>query len=183
LEVIVVDDGSSDATSAIVEEFMRKDPRVQLVRQNNAGVGAARNAGIRRAHGKYIAPLDADDLWCPNKLEKQVARIEQCGSETGMVYCWSTLVDKNGDFLLFSDPHPYEGRLRQALLLRNVVGNASAPLIRATAFEKLGFYLTRAEQGGGEGAKIGISASGLPSLLASASFQSIWWHIGKPIPE
>jgi glycosyltransferase involved in cell wall biosynthesis len=55
MEVIVVDDGSSDATSAIVEEFMTKDSRVELVRQNNAGVGAARNAGVQRAYGKYIA--------------------------------------------------------------------------------------------------------------------------------
>ena len=94
IEVIVVDDGSSDATSAIVEEFVARDPRFQLVRQSNAGVGAARNTAIRKARGKYIAPLDADDFWFPEKLEKQVACIEQCGDETGLVYCWSTLIDR-----------------------------------------------------------------------------------------
>ena len=99
IEVIVVDDGSSDATSAIVEEFVKRDARVQLVRQSNAGVGAARNTAIRMARGKYIAPLDADDFWFPEKLEKQVACMEQCGDETGLVYCWSTLVDKDGEFV------------------------------------------------------------------------------------
>ena len=92
--MIVVDDGSSDATGAIVEEFVARDARFQLVRQSNAGVGAARNTAIRKARGKYIAPLDADDLWFPEKLEKQVACIEQCGDETGLVYCWSTSIDR-----------------------------------------------------------------------------------------
>jgi glycosyltransferase involved in cell wall biosynthesis len=65
LEVLVIDDGSEDETSAIVERLARQDPRVGLVHQENAGVGAARNKGIRLAHGAYIAPLDADDVWSP----------------------------------------------------------------------------------------------------------------------
>ena len=54
---------------------------------------------IRKARGKYIAPLDADDLWFPEKLEKQVACMEQCGNETGLVYCWSTSIDEHGEFV------------------------------------------------------------------------------------
>src|SRR5215471_17058932 len=99
IEVIIVDDGSKDATCAIIEEFVNKDPKFQLVRQTNAGVGAARNTGIRRARGKYIATLDADDLWFPEKLEKQVACMEQRGSEAGFVYCWARTIDEHGDFL------------------------------------------------------------------------------------
>lgn len=151
IEVIVVDDGSSDATSRIVEEFVEKDSRVGLIRQSNAGVGAARNAGIRKARGKYIAPLDADDVWFPQKLEKQVARMEQCGSETGLVYCWSKCIDERGDFVGYSYPQTAEGRLRHAVVLRNISDNASVPLFRATALEKVGVYLTRAEQGGVQG--------------------------------
>jgi glycosyltransferase involved in cell wall biosynthesis len=151
IEVIVVDDCSSDATSAIVEEFVARDARFQLVRQSNAGVGAARNAAIRKARGKYVAPLDADDFWVPEKLEKQVCRIERCGNETGMVYCWSTWIDKDGEPVGLSHPYTLEGRVRHALVLKNFLGNASVPLFRAAALEKVGLYLTRAEQGGAQG--------------------------------
>ena len=150
-EVFVIDDGSSDSTSAIVEEFVNKDPRFHLIRQENGGVGDARNAGIRKARGQYIAPLDADDIWFPEKLEKQVARMKQCGSETGLVYCWSTFIDGRGDFV---DPGYHlavEGRLRHAFVVRNIVENASIPLFRTNVFEKVGFYLTRGEQGGAQG--------------------------------
>jgi glycosyltransferase involved in cell wall biosynthesis len=151
IEVIVVDDGSTDATCAVVEEFVKSDARFQLARQPNAGVGAARNTGIRKARGKYIAPLDADDLWFPEKLAKQVACMEQYGNETGLVYCWPTLIDERGDFVSTGYPQTVEGRLRHALVLRNVVDNASVPLYRAAALEKVGLYLTRAEQGGAQG--------------------------------
>jgi glycosyltransferase involved in cell wall biosynthesis len=150
IEVIVVDDGSSDTTSAVVKEFAARDARIELVQQSNAGAGAARNTAIRKARGKYIAPLDADDFWFPEKLEKQVARLEQCGSETGLVYCWSMLIDQRGE--LFGDcSQTVEGRLRRAVILRNIVGNGSVPLFRATTIEKVGLYLTRAEQGGAQG--------------------------------
>ncbi|MBV8174391.1 MAG: glycosyltransferase family 2 protein [Verrucomicrobia bacterium] len=151
IEAIVVDDGSSDATSTIIEEFVKRDSRVQLVWQSNAGVGAARNTAIGKARGKYIASLDADDFWFPEKLEKQVACMEQYGIETGLVYCWSTLIDEHGDFLSNGLPQTVEGRLRHALILRNVVGCASVPLFRASALEQVGLYLTRAEQAGAQG--------------------------------
>jgi glycosyltransferase involved in cell wall biosynthesis len=151
IEVIVVDDGSSDATATIVEEFLARDARFQLVRQSNAGVGAARNAAIRKARGKYVAPLDADDLWFPEKLEKQVACMEQCGNETGLVYCSSILIDKQGKLVHVGHPSTLEGRLRHAMVLKNLLGNASVPLFRAATLEKVGLYLTRAEQEGGQG--------------------------------
>jgi glycosyltransferase involved in cell wall biosynthesis len=151
IEAIVVDDGSSDATCSIVEEFVTRDLRFQLVRQSNAGVGAARNTAIRRARGKYIAPLDADDMWFPEKLERQVACMERYGNETGLVYCWSALIDKRGELKGKSYAYTVEGRLRHALVLRNFVENASVPLFRTTALEKVGLYLTRAEQGGVQG--------------------------------
>jgi glycosyltransferase involved in cell wall biosynthesis len=151
IEVLVVDDGSADSTSAIVEQFVRRDPRFHLVRQANGGVGAARNAAIRAARGKYIAPLDADDLWFPEKLEKQVACMEQAGDDMGLVYCWSTLTDKDGKLVDDGSTGTFEGRLRHVLVLLNVLGNASVPLFRAAALEKVGLYLTREEQGGAQG--------------------------------
>jgi glycosyltransferase involved in cell wall biosynthesis len=151
LELIVVDDGSTDATGAIVEEFAKKDARVRLVRQCNAGVGAARNTGIRMARGEYVAPLDADDVWFPKKLEKQVACMEQYGDETSLVYCWSILVDKAGQFKGFQYPNRKEGRTHHSMVQGSIVDNASVPLFRTIALAKVGVYLTRAEQGGAQG--------------------------------
>jgi glycosyltransferase involved in cell wall biosynthesis len=68
-EIIVVDDGSEDGSDRIVEAI--KDPRIRLIRQENAGPGSARNRGIELAQGQFIAFLDADDLWLPGKLHDQ----------------------------------------------------------------------------------------------------------------
>ena len=151
MEVIVVDDGSSDSTTAIVEEFTANDARFYLIRQPNAGVGAARNAGIAKARGKYIAPLDADDLWMPEKLERQVACMEEFGDQTGLVYCWSTLINEKNQLIDRSPPCRMAGRLRHAIVLVNLLGNASVPLFRASALKTVGLYLTRTEQGGVQG--------------------------------
>jgi Glycosyltransferases, probably involved in cell wall biogenesis len=73
-DYIVVDDGSSDETAEIVSRYA---PRVTMIRQENAGAGAARNRGIELAGGDYVAIVDADDVWAPDKLERQVAALDQ----------------------------------------------------------------------------------------------------------
>lgn len=93
-ELIVVNDGSSDATSAIVRSLAEKDSRIKLYEQENGGVSAARNHGITMATGKYIAFLDGDDLWDKTFLRKVVAKKE--GTQAEMVFSWYQKMDKKG---------------------------------------------------------------------------------------
>lgn len=71
-ELLIIDDGSRDSTPEILKRYAAKDSRIIPIRQENAGSAAARNTGIRQAKGRYIVLLDADDLWEPDFLEKQL---------------------------------------------------------------------------------------------------------------
>jgi glycosyltransferase involved in cell wall biosynthesis len=140
LEVVVVDDGSSDRTRAIVEARAAADPRVRLVTQANRGVAAARNRGIAEARGELIAPLDADDLWDPAKIERQVRRMIEAGDDTGLVYCWWVWIDDAGAILDRSPHWRIEGHSADALLQVNYTGSASVPLFRRRCLEEAGGY-------------------------------------------
>jgi glycosyltransferase involved in cell wall biosynthesis len=72
IQIIVVDDGSSDQTGELIERRYSSDPRVVYLHQENRGVSAARNAGLRAARGNYVAFLDSDDVWKPWKIELQL---------------------------------------------------------------------------------------------------------------
>jgi glycosyltransferase involved in cell wall biosynthesis len=72
LELLVVDDGSTDGTARVAEQHTRSDPRVRLLRQENRGLSAARNVALRHSRGEYIAILDSDDAWTPSFLAAQV---------------------------------------------------------------------------------------------------------------
>jgi glycosyltransferase involved in cell wall biosynthesis len=150
-EIIVVDDGSTDDTKSVAEEYARQDPRIKVIQQPNQGVGAARNAGINIARGKYVAPLDADDIWFPTKLEKQVALLEEKGADWGMAYCWSKTIGQDGEVLSYSTPCTYSGNIFHPLFHLNFIGNGSVPLFRTDIVRKLGGYLTRHQQGGAQG--------------------------------
>lgn len=139
-ELLIMDDASTDDTPAVLEEFLR-DPRVQWIpSQVNRGVAATRNDGIARSNGQWIAFLDSDDTWAPDKLEKQLHRIE----ETGAALCYTSyaLVDLDGnkvrgDYLV---PEQVDYPL---LLRENVIGCSTvllrAELAKAHPFEP-GFY-------------------------------------------
>lgn len=72
-EMIIVDDVSPDSSNDIIEEYCKKDSRIKLIRlEKNSGPAVARNRAIEKAEGRYIAFLDSDDLWKPNKLETQI---------------------------------------------------------------------------------------------------------------
>ncbi|WP_072016251.1 glycosyltransferase family 2 protein [Leptolyngbya sp. KIOST-1] len=140
LEVLVVDDGSTDATAAIVREFMTTDGRVRLLQKPNSGVADARNLGIRHSRGEFIAPLDADDLWQPENLEKQVGYLVQAALTVAMTYAWSFNIDEDDHLTGGFHVAWWQGDVYLPLTLRNFIANASAVVIRRRCLETVGFY-------------------------------------------
>ena len=98
IEIAIVDDGSTDNSHEIALRYADRDDRIQVLHQANAGVGAARNRGIRATEGELVAFLDADDIWVPTKLSEQVA-VYQADPEVGLIHCGCRFVDANGDAL------------------------------------------------------------------------------------
>jgi glycosyltransferase involved in cell wall biosynthesis len=94
-ELLVVDDGSSDETPAIAGGYAARDARIHLIRQPNQGVTAARNSALRRARGRYVAFLDSDDLWLPEKLARQVASFE-AHPDAAFIYTGYVLMNEDG---------------------------------------------------------------------------------------
>ena len=76
IEVLIIDDGSSDGTRELIAERYGKEPRVRYIYQTNGGVCSARNHGLRLARGQFIALLDSDDVWLPWKVEAQLRCLE-----------------------------------------------------------------------------------------------------------
>ena len=138
-EAIIVDDGSKDATARIAAEFAESDARFELVRQENAGVAAARNTALALAKGRWVAPLDADDLWHPEKLQRQLKRLEEAGPGAVLAYSWSVDIDERSRVIARRlDLDSFEGDVYAALVLTNFIGNASVPLVTRDALLRVG---------------------------------------------
>jgi len=140
LEILIVDDGSTDATAAIAAAFCAREPRARLISTENGGVAAARNRAIAEAVGDWIAPIDADDLWHPTKIKKQVAGALCATEAPGFVYCWHRLIDSDGQVIGSGPRWALNGRAFNQLAYLNVVENGSALLLRSDAAREVGGY-------------------------------------------
>lgn len=118
-EMLIVDDGSKDNSADIVNSYSVKDQRIKLIQQENRGSAAARNNGIRQASGQYIALLDADDLWMPKFLEKQIAYMKK--KKTVCVSCaYGRINEKSEDIL--SPVYPKEVITVKDMMIMNRIG-------------------------------------------------------------
>lgn len=136
-EIIVVNDGSSDDTQQWVSHL--KDPRIRLISQTNQGLSGARNTGINHAQGEYIAFLDADDLWEPTKLAKQVEVLDQY-PEVGVVYTWVTYIDEQGQSTGRVFQNQAEGEVWEQLIEHNIVECGSVAMVRRCCFATVGLF-------------------------------------------
>ena len=140
-EIIIVDDGSTDNTLEIANSAADQDPRIKVISGANKGAAGARNAGIAAAAGNLVAFLDADDVWLPRKLEKQ---LEAFGSGQGVrsVRCGACLVDDDLKVMSRRPCHESDDVLMEILLFRNTSPWMSTLVVERTAFAEIGMFDT-----------------------------------------
>lgn len=132
-ELLVVNDCSTDRTVDLVKEIATQDKRVRLIsNQKNSGVSYTRKHGLDEARGSWIAILDSDDVWAPEKLEKQIALQEKTNAD--LLFTGSAFMDADGKPINWYLHAPSEVSYRQ-LLKQNVLSNSSA-LVRKELYAK-----------------------------------------------
>lgn len=135
LEVVVVDDGSTDNTQQVIRPYLR-DRRVRYFLRDHRGVVATKNAGIQLARAPYVAFLDADDVWLPTKLEEQLA-LFRTDPDLGVVYSRRLLIDEEGFELVYEQPPLFRGDILEPLFQTNCVCFSSA-LVARRVFDRVG---------------------------------------------
>lgn len=144
IEVIVVDDGSSDGTGDLVRQRFGSDQRVHYLRQANAERAVARNTGICAARGKYVAFLDSDDQWLPHKLARQVPLLES-HPDLAFVFSGFAWIDEADERIkeVLSECRDgkTQGDIFEELLISNVVGSLTV-VARRSALDEAGMFNT-----------------------------------------
>jgi glycosyltransferase involved in cell wall biosynthesis len=151
LEIIVVDDGSTDDTVVIVKRHAAQDSRITIITQRNSGVAAARNAGWQAARADFVAFIDADDLWTPSKIARQLQALLDGGKRTGLVYSWYDWIDADSRVSARSDPVFHAGEVLDYLCQGNFIGNGSSALVRRKALIAANGFESGLRASGAEG--------------------------------
>ncbi|MEQ1648626.1 MAG: glycosyltransferase family A protein [Hyphomicrobiaceae bacterium] len=140
IEIIVVDDGSEDGSAGIVERLIATDARIRLIQQDNAGVAAARNAGILSARARLIALIDADDLWTPDHLALHLFRFAVF-PELGVSFSTARFIDADGTVCGMARPK-LTGLVPADLLASNPTTTCSTLVVRRDVFRDVGLFRT-----------------------------------------
>ncbi|MEN8445241.1 MAG: glycosyltransferase family 2 protein [Cyanobacteria bacterium J06555_13] len=136
-ELIVVNDGSTDATLCQLQAI--DDPRLKIISIKNGGVANARNVGIEKATGDYLTFLDADDLWTSDKLEKQVAALQQ-QPKAGVAYSWTRSMNNSGELFYDANACSFSGDVLARLLLENFIVSGSNIMVTRQAVASVGTF-------------------------------------------
>jgi len=129
IEIVVIDDESTDSTPQIAAAFAARDSRIRVIRQANRGLAGARNSGIAVARAPYIGFCDADDLWEPGKIAAHVAHLDRAPT-VGLSYSGSRLIDDAGRDIGIKQAPRLTGVTAAHVFRRNPVGNGSAAVMR-----------------------------------------------------
>ena len=135
-ELIIVDDGGTDRSLDICASYA--DPRIRIIAQANRGLAGARNTAINAAHGEYIALLDSDDRWAPEKLALHLIHLDNRPT-VGVSYSASRFINADGQPLRQSQRPKLACVSPSDVIARNPVGNGSAAVIRRTALDAIAF--------------------------------------------
>lgn len=140
IEIIVVDDGSQDATLEVANAIAMRDSRVRVLAQSNAGVSAARNRGVAAARSDFIALLDSDDLWDAEHLATHVDRL-QSDPRLGLSFCAVRFIEADGANTGERTHPKLKGLTAEDILYTNPCSTCSAIVFRRAAFDAAGPFL------------------------------------------
>jgi glycosyltransferase involved in cell wall biosynthesis len=142
-ELIVINDGSTDGTLEVLATV--GDPRLAVFSYENGGLATARNRGVERSSGEFITFIDADDLWTPEKIESQVAALQQSmrsesGKKAGVAYSWTRSMDAGGELFYDGNADTFAGDVYAQLLRCNFISSGSNIMLTRQAIAATGVF-------------------------------------------